>query len=1304
MKILPNTGFLRFAGGLLITLTVTAANADIGDLEQVVNLPNLSSRTFDFNSTTGRFHSIDRVTDQVEIHDRNGNLIKDGDFSQSTTPFNFGIEVINEATWLALGSTMEMTEWSLTEDEMGNLVLTETASFNLQPLLEIGDQIRAFAYDGSNNLWFLLQNSGLKILVQTNLSASAVIQRIEAVDNLDLFGVQGVALDAVFEVEPLTGAIILQGRSYLEGFARFIYLIDPVERTLLGRFAEESFIQGGADSAVIIERNNALEIRTVEPTVLPTLTGNAAFNPKGILYDGNCNTLEDLYLTFSADWAGSPGMAWVSGEADSFPFLVEETTVNSNMVEVLLEPDGLGLSNPAPTFSVMLVNNEGQINNGTLEIAGQLGIWSGGVPADGFCDLWSLTAETGPQGDGIATWGINGVWPAAPLEGTIQFADWLPVLGGRQFGLKSLQAELKGEFKSEGDGSATIAGGGEVAVGAGAIGVKVGAGLVTDLTVEGLQYPGGTASFAFSGTISEEANIFKAAPPLEALFALPGLNRLRDYVRRVAKAQASIKAESISTFTARADNTGDLNLLGQNDIALTLSLLGNAELFRKTVEIAVYGEAKAQVSYLPGDSLGQFKFKEFVLRLLTGARAAFFGARASAEEAFVYTYTPPDQKSVGPPLVSKTVSQSWDYVYGENGVGKSQVALPKVTSENPFAEHQAQRAKKGLSLVDTAVETISGVSRDARAEVALAPDNTSMIVWVQEVAGLPPTQASDVYFSYFDGTAYSPALPIATDTFADFNPTVAYHKSGVWVALWEQVVDPNLATTGDALADALAQVGNLVPAYAVFDPATRLWSAPIQMATQGTHRQMKLATGPTHDITAMWLFNAEQRLLAFDVVPDTGVQGFSSLYYARFLDGAFEPIANAYTSYTTDGLSSYVDFDAADNGTEVRVAFTNMGRLYDEGLFTLADNWEARMFLATVPIQVWYHPHDRTNPRFLPLESNFDVAAQRWGPQVLAMSDGTWRMAWQQYIERDLSFDFTIPNRPSIYVTDDLTDTENARPLFHEPARQYASTSQGPVEDCGTRSSEDATIDCYTGTNLHEFVMADAGNGELFFVFKNAKGGSANLNLVYEDANADGPSGSVSLTTDDALEKQPDVAIGPDGNLLISYYKANLERNEVMIDADGKGEAPFTSVDEADTGSIVLLSHRVVTDLKVSQVTLLGGSQAGSENLLTFDVSNSGERTVTDPRVSVYVRARGTAAKGQPELVAENLIAFEGAMPGHTQVSLSVPWTVPADGDYEAYVVVDPDNLIDEDFENNNEGPTSPLEGDLDLIFVAGYQ
>lgn len=1304
MNILPTARASARVGALFLAFLMSDANADIGDLEQIVNLPNLGSRTFDFNTTTGRFHSIDRIADQIQIHDRNGNLLKDGSFVHSITPFNFGIEVINESTWLALSSTNELTEWSLTEDEMGNLVLTETASFNLQPLLEIGDQIRAFAYDGSGSLWFLFQNSGQTIFVQTDLSASPLGNRIEAVGSLPLFGTDGVLLDPVFEAEPLTGALILQGRSYLESFARFIYLVDPVKRELLGRFAEDNFIAGSADNAVIVENSGALEIRTAEPTLLPSLTGNAAFNPKGVLYDGSCNTLEDLYLSFSADWAGTPGMVWVVGQSDDFPFLVEETTVNGNAVEVLLEPDGSGLSNPAPTFAVMLVNAEGQINNGTPEIPGGLAIWNGGVPADGFCELWSLTAETGPQGDGVAIWSINGAWPAAPLEGTIKFDDWVPVLGGRQFGLKSLQAELKGEFKSEGDGSVTIAGGGEVAVGAGAIGVKVGAGLLTDLTETGMEYPGGTASFAFSGTVSEEANIFKAAPPLEALFALPGLNRLREYVRRVAKAQASIKAESISTFTARADNAGNLNLMGQNDIALTLALVGNAELFRKTVEVAVYGEAKAQVSYLPGDSLGQFKFKEFVLRLLTGARVAFFGARAMAEEAFVYTYTPPDKKSAGSPVVSKTISQSWDYVYGENGAAKSEIKLPQVVSENPFAEHQLQRAEKGLSLVDTAVETITGVSRDARAEVALAPDNTSMIVWVQEVAGLPPTQASNIYFSYFDGTAYSPALPIATDTFADFNPTVAYHKSGVWVALWEQVVDPNLATTGDALADALSQVENLVPAYSVFNPATRLWSAPTQMATQGTHRQMKLATGPTHDITAMWLFNAERKVLAFDVIPDSGEQGFSSLYYARFVDGAFEPISNAYTSYTTDGLGAYMDFDAADNGTEVRVAFTTMGRLYDDGLFTLADNWEDRMFLATVPIQVWYHPHDRTNPRFLPLESNFDVAAQRWGPQVLAMSDGTWRMAWQQYIERELGFGFTIPNRPSIYVTDDLTDTENARPLFHEPGRQYATSTSGPVEDCGTRSTEDFTIDCYTGTNLHEFVMADAGNGELFFVFKNAIGGSADLNLVYEDSNANGPSGSVSLTPDDALEKQPDVAIGPDGNLLISYYKANLERNEVMIDADGNGEAPFTSVDEAGTGSIVLLSHRVVTDLTVSPVTLLGGSAAGSENLLTFDVSNSGERSVQDPRVSVYVQVRGTAAKGQPELVAENLLAFEGAMPGHTKVSLSVPWTVPAEGDYEAFVIVDPDNLINEDFENNNEGPTSPLEGNLDLIFAAGFQ
>ncbi|MFO1482445.1 MAG: CARDB domain-containing protein [Verrucomicrobiaceae bacterium] len=139
-----------------------------------------------------------------------------------------------------------------------------------------------------------------------------------------------------------------------------------------------------------------------------------------------------------------------------------------------------------------------------------------------------------------------------------------------------------------------------------------------------------------------------------------------------------------------------------------------------------------------------------------------------------------------------------------------------------------------------------------------------MLLYVRDSGAANPVHFTELAFTYFDGTTWSPPAAVAADPRGQFAPRIVFDGVGRLVAVWEQMKDA--AFTGTDLAAAAAQMEIMTAAWS---PVTRAWSASAALTNNAFLDHSAHLSGPLTDgdLILTWIQN-EGNLLT-----GAGVQG-----------------------------------------------------------------------------------------------------------------------------------------------------------------------------------------------------------------------------------------------------------------------------------------------------------------------------------------------------------------------------------------------------------------------------------------------
>lgn len=1285
---------------LLLSFLPLPLHSDIGDIVIDIDHSVGSNKYWGYDATLNRFHG---AFAGLFLYDGDGNLINSGPLTtpQSTELFatgGAGMAVVSPDIWLLINSTNRtMTKWQLGEDGEGDLIITRIQDYDLTSVLDVGQNQRPMGIDTELDGTIWIAHSGFPDfgLVHVSADASAVLGRVTQNDLARLTGITGLFWrDEYVAVDKLNGNLTLL---LSQASTFWAYYYDPNEKELLGRFPLDDPIgqfKGGNNVMITYHLGVVTKGYSLEPVLLPKVD-RIEYDAEGILWL-NCSDLgrnDPTAFRIVADWAGGGQGSFVYKKPSNS---VETFVQNGDNLEVTFTPsqetDTVNPTTKRLRREVQVINGDGQISELILQDI-NIGFYSGGVPGvpagvAAACAPWSYNYE-----DGGIKYAASLAMPYQPIKSSVQFVEGVPWLGGKRFGIED--AQLVGEMviQSKGQGSATLTGGGKVIVGPGFIGFKAGGGALTELKDTGLEFVDGRGIFGISGGIKEEAGITDAFPALAPLKQAAYIGRIFTWLDKKAKLGAEIRVEANqATRLATHPVTKDFAFAGEYGGVLALAVTATLELWEGLAQFQAYGEGQVQLNWASKEPDYQLKFENFTLRVAAGFSMTLYGIKRFGEVVHVFSTMSGGgggglAGTQGPRQWTIPVSDSgWQYAYpSDAGEGSGGWPYePKLANANPFAAFQQPAEGAPPTPIDQAMPVISGVAGDAIPRTAMGPGGTMMIVWAQPIQGRPPTQATDIWFSYFNGSSFTAPAAVNSDSSADFRPQPVYHHSGKWLVAWERVHTP-VGTSGDAVADAQTTIERIVPAWAAYDPGAGTWTAPALMQMEGTSYQVSLATGATYDVTMCWLRNTSHELIPewLDDGETNQTDSTAEFYFARFDGSAFEAPRRAFDFPL---IPDFIDFDAWDDGTELWLFYLRMG---------ISDRSDPNYLKGVTISQIHKRAHNAGTNAFTFVSSGFSHFTQ--SPKLRRMSNGTWVAAWKEYYS---PFPQTtdVPSNPAIVLSDAtmLNNQAQYKVLFapDDDARDY--TGVGQYDDSR-----------YTGAILEDFRLAEGPNGEPVIVLKEISGGSQNPLLIVDDPNGVTSLGA-SLTADSALEKNFDLAAGPGGDLILTYFRGDVTKTMANLPIEDGKTTDLLRVTEMPAGNVVVHSHKIVRDLAVDRPVMLGGAAVAGQNIvISADVRSLGDLTATGVTVSFFARqfldtTTGAAVEGPPMVITENVIVGgDGTVPGGAVIPVEVMWTYPGDG-WEAFAVIDPLNTVAEYDESNNEGKAGVL-GDIPPLPVVAW-
>ena len=1283
-----NHGGMTGAACALLALTLQVRGA-IGEVRQTLTLPAIPRAHFwAVSDLSGNHHLLD-TGGRLYVVNAQGEILRQGRLnSQERSEVEpavgiwgrGGMAVVgNDDQWLLYDGLHTFRQWVLVERVagQGDWTLSPAGTWSIAPLLTEGDDINAGFGLVGGTVWLSVFNGRRISLLRINPSGPTLVGRLELRDEgagvLDaLLGYETVPRGPM-AVEPTEGYLLLNmSAPTAAGGSPLVYLyafgVDPLNPELIGRFLppfapapERNGVAGG----LWLRQSNTAEVSllAVEPALLPRVT-HYAYDQKGVFFTDT--QTRDQQIWFSVDWGGvDPVRAFCSG----IPIIRSSEVVESGEVRLTWRPDDYHTrygSMPVGSRigSLRLINADDQISP-RYDHLFELGVYRGPTHPPQSVNLWSRTDE----GD-VVNYRAQALFPQPALTGIITFPSFFPFVGGRSYGVQDVQASVDALYRSHGRGVLGASGTGRLLLGSGFLKLTLGGGMTTEFVLDDtflghLTYPSSNVRVNVAGGVRDEAGPVDVFPQLAPLRELPLIGRVLGYLNERAKIVAETYVDLDGRFFLDPDHPSTFS--GEIQGGITVSASSAVQVIGMPVEFSGHLAAQAQ----SGFTFNPFALNPMTLTLRGTGRLVLYNVVHSVES--VHQMRLPDDSSatVSPMQAQRHVAPGdggWRYLYGTARDAATDTsaawALPYLIQSNPFAGSAGLRPADSPPnpAAERDVAVIGGLRTETMPVTATAPDGTMMIVWVQEVHGLPETQATDIYYSYFDGAALSTPGPVFSDTRADFRPKVAWHHGGKWVALWERVSAENLLPSGDPLADLETALPLIVPAYAVFDPATGTWSEPIQLMDTGLAKGSCLATGPTHDLAAVWIVDPTGNLIPLELDTEPGKTPTSSFRHARFDGERF-----ALSTYNTTARGVF-ELDAAIHGGELRVATVGMS-VIGGGVHPLQE-----AVVLTVHRQVQPDTHWETADSV-----GADTTTGRRGlnftPRIRALPDGQWRTAWVRYdgMEQATANTVVSVNRTVVAMAADSTTLAGHVRFVEDPVERQPAA-------------------LYRASHLDQFQLGTGPQGEAFVVYPDVSEGQAHLALAYQD-----PAGLVSqpiaIVHDDAIKKDHSLGVAPDGGLLVSYLKVGVTRQPETVDVDGQ-PVDVVRVEAEDTATLHFLVKPLYRDLTVAPVRHIGGPVAAGETVrLAVDVQSKGLLTAEGVEISLYASRTYPPAQSGLALhdaadrivIAEQLMVGNGTMAGGAHATVEMDWTLPADGKWHVYAVLDPAGRVDEIDTSNNQ-------------------
>ncbi|MFK8012099.1 MAG: CARDB domain-containing protein [Marinicellaceae bacterium] len=1260
---------------LLLLAPIQIVQAFIGDIQYSINTG--VGRSIAFDNSNNQFLSFGGGG--ILYYDYTGTFVKRIDMTgQPNVSFVFenGFSIFDNQRLVGVGNLNgllnQLSIWRIELDgnNQETLVLESAAD------LSAYGTIRYFNRSPDGTYWFLNNNSD----TLNHLSANFTL--LFSIDiQVPFVGITGQsgsnnAFTPSLTVESNTGNLILVAKgnfideSQLSNLATetAVYYLNPTDLSIIGRFqADLTHQRGYAASNGLLYYSNTAEVTGYElsATQSPSLN-NFESDLRGFAWR-QCE-IDSIFSDFNSDPTVSVSVDWVDNNDGILAFKGSNVILTPS----ILSPEqnfelSYGLNdntlqiNPIPQGQIELVNEDDQ-TSGLIDVEFDFTASYAQGFHTGFsssCSQYGYSEESVLGGGEIGKWTLARKYPNTPINVSIEFDEAFPFLGGKTFGVNDLQLDFEAGLVGQGTDKVTMSGGGTFKVGIGEIGFKAGLGTTTELTQDAIIYDKGLFNFQIAGILKAEQPLLEVIPPLAALANTPFIGRVLKVITNSAKAVAEINLSADTTVLASVPDglLSNLCIEGKEELTLGLKVGVVIELLEGIAELSVFGGGNSKVSWqsLP-DGCPDMAFNEFVIQMYLTGRYVLYGATAVFEQVHSIKYPFPTNKNS---VKSESIKDSWEYAYqGTERANKSAI-IPQLVNSKPFETIQLLNAK-GSSGATSQLPIISGIGQDAKPVASMAPDGTAMILWIQERSDLPPTQATDIFYSYYNGQSFTPPAAISFDTRADFQPVIAYHKSGNWIAAWTHVRDTNLSTTGDVQLDAVAQSRQLSPVYSVFNPSNLTWTAPtgvpdifvnntfVDIIENGTSYMLTVATGPQNELALLWLTNPEQDVLPFDI-EEQSITSNNFVYWSLFDGNEFSLTGTVRQGSSTQFRA--LDLTGSFTGEELLVGFS---RAPLKGFFSAFYIYRAET--PTSPFVLFERP---PSPGFI----------QGGHPKILALSDGRTALASSSGNGINMRYGTQW-------------DQLNNGGFFYQDSTCVKS-------DCS-----DVFFD--------SFVLGETDDNLVYALVPEIRNGNPDVVLTVEDPNA-APVSLNGLFDGGAIaEKYMSSSINSKGDLVMFYYQAQLEQDTVTLDL-GEGEQQFQRTTEPSNGRIMLAIHEINTNLTVTNVNHTNGlSEAGQVATAYATVFNNGDKSIENPKISLYARDIGSIEeqRGDDITLVENFIAKKGWLGAGEKVEVSFPWTLPNTTEYQIYAIVDPDNDVNEfdETDNQEQGPK------IDLIYYNGFE
>lgn len=545
-------------------------------------------------------------------------------------------------------------------------------------------------------------------------------------------------------------------------------------------------------------------------------------------------------------------------------------------------------------------------------------------------------------GDGVLTYSLEKEWPKEPTKIMIdrdtlnswQWKAWslFPFIGGEEFGLPPTQAFLKVEAKTDGSGSIALSGStGLKAAGQEIKGTLGGTGYLQYEQRKGLCWKGATLMIGIEGTITKEVGPVTLIPALEKSTNLPIVGKPIKWFNDKAKIKGTIKAGMDANFDIISETCEEEITFQKSHGTINAGIgLGLYVDITDGITAELSGEAMNTAYWqIPADP----DYLEKVEAVLS-AKLAITAWAFSKDFEGSHTFTYPETS--GKRSLAKSSSPVTDF----------QPVSRNFLNHAPYSQFVANTSRRKRSDIDTRgaieykiIENVYPYSEPALAEnagkagiafVYFDPDDTTL-------------QATEIYFTYYDGENYTTPAPVLNDTRAEFAPAIVFDQNGKIVAVWERVRDENFS--GGSIAD-MAREMEIV--YAVYDPSAQNWTEPISLTDNAyiDHNPI-LESGENGNPLLVWRSNPGNEMIGDADSPDTihyALWDGSTFGTPGTLTGTYESCFKF--SLACDGekaILSYMKDMDGDLGTtqDEEIFYTNLDGTNWSGPIRLTDDEEA---------------------------------------------------------------------------------------------------------------------------------------------------------------------------------------------------------------------------------------------------------------------------------------------------------------------------------------------------------------------------